>query len=403
MFYLALVLLTVMALLFVIWPFIIHTKTVSNDDREGENVEIYQKNIQQLTQQLHSKKINQAQFDSQKLELDRDLLNTVDVKRQHKFGVAPLWPISMMALLISVSGYGYYLFGASEKLDLKNGYDQSFESKEAMLAFLADYKVSVQDAPKDVSAWWFIARNYMTMGDYVEAESAYRRALLALQSFSEVNPEDSSDIMTKIAQASFYQTDTLTDDSYSFLEQAIKLDPSNTVALGLLGIGSFKNADNLSAVKYWRKAQQLSQSDADKKAIASGIENAITQYLTSGGSVENLEAIIGPQINVVVDIAPEVNSDAKVVFVVARPVGQKMPVAVRRIVVDSWPIEVRLSNDFAMAGQTLESFNELELVVRLSNSGSAMSQAGDWQAKPYAFEVINGRSDYSLLINEQLK
>lgn len=58
-----------------------------------------------------------------------------------------------------------------------------------------------------------------------------------------------------------------------------------------------------------------------------------------------------------------------------------MPLAIARIKVKDLPAEIELSEAMAMApGMSIATFPQLELVARVSASGQAIPQAGDWQS-----------------------
>ena len=157
----------------------------------------------------------------------------------------------MSLILVVVSAISYWELGANQQINLKQLSDERMQDRASLELFLTEYKSYLHKQDKDVSGWWLVARNYFTVGEFAQAEAAYREALAALQQFSEVNPEDHAEVLTKLAQSIFFQNDDFNDEVKSLLEQAISLNPNQTIALGLLGIGSFKTAVYLSAIKYW--------------------------------------------------------------------------------------------------------------------------------------------------------
>jgi cytochrome c-type biogenesis protein CcmH len=66
-------------------------------------------------------------------------------------------------------------------------------------------------------------------------------------------------------------------------------------------------------------------------------------------------------------------------FVIARPIGGGMPYAVVRRPAVGMPLTIRLDDAVSMnPAAPLSSAAEVEIVVRLSRSGTAMAHPGDW-------------------------
>ena len=77
-------------------------------------------------------------------------------------------------------------------------------------------------------------------------------------------------------------------------------------------------------------------------------------------------------------------------FVYARAVnGPRMPLAIIKHTVSDLPLKTRLTPDMAMMPQmSLNKFNNVEIVARISKSGNAMTQPGDLYGQS---EPINWR------------
>ena len=67
-------------------------------------------------------------------------------------------------------------------------------------------------------------------------------------------------------------------------------------------------------------------------------------------------------------------------FVIARPIGGGMPYAVVRRPAILMPISVQLDDLVSMSpDRKLSDADHFEVVVRISQTGNAMPEAGDWQ------------------------
>jgi len=70
-------------------------------------------------------------------------------------------------------------------------------------------------------------------------------------------------------------------------------------------------------------------------------------------------------------------------FVFARtPSGPPMPVAAERLPLGNWPTRVVLDDSKSMlAGRVISAQGELEIVARISASGTAQASPGDWEGR----------------------
>ena len=79
-----------------------------------------------------------------------------------------------------------------------------------------------------------------------------------------------------------------------------------------------------------------------------------------------------------------------------------MPLAARKLRAKDLPLEVTLTDkDALMAGQNLSSAQRVRVVARLSQSGSATPEAGDWEAVSEGFELTESARLISLHIDRQ--
>lgn len=97
-------------------------------------------------------------------------------------------------------------------------------------------------------------------------------------------------------------------------------------------------------------------------------------------------------------------SGGETLFVYARAwQGPKMPLAIQKLSASQLPLAVTLDESMAMApGMTIKSFPELELVARISKTGSPTAQTGDWQGSvgPVKLDALEGVQQ--IVISEQL-
>jgi len=168
------------------------------------------------------------------------------------------------------------------------------------------------------------------------------------------------------------------------VEKVLRAEPDNTMALGLAGIDAFGKKDYVSAIKYWEHTVKLTGQDSPgSQALIAGIERAATLYFAEGGTEASLAAArAGRQLSINVSLAEGVEARPdQIVFVYARTwQGAKMPLAIARVPVSELPKRVILTEAMAMTpAMSLGSVDNVEVVARISQDGTAAAKAGDWQ------------------------
>jgi cytochrome c-type biogenesis protein CcmH len=91
------------------------------------------------------------------------------------------------------------------------------------------------------------------------------------------------------------------------------------------------------------------------------------------------------------------------VFVaVIDPKGRPMPIAARKLTASALPITIRLSDrDSLVASRLLSSFQHVEVIARLSSSGSATPQAGDWEVHSGLLKRHSKTAELALEISQK--
>jgi cytochrome c-type biogenesis protein CcmH len=183
------------------------------------------------------------------------------------------------------------------------------------------------------------------------------------------------------------------------------LDPKNTIALGLLGMDAFIRKDYRDTIRYWQKSLDIMGAESSSsQAISAGIEKAKQAYVADGGKLEDLLAKSPYTIKLAVSLGarPKVTQD-QVVFVYARAwQGSPMPLAIARIKVKDLPTTIQLDETMAMSpASSLGTATDVEVIARVSPSGSAKAEVGDWLAKQGPVSMKSVPELIQLEINEQ--
>ena len=275
--------------------------------------------------------------------------------------------------------------------------------------------------PENLDTKVLLARTAMRVGRYDKAIEAYQSIL--------TQQPDAAQLLAEMAQAIFLKANNQAIPLVVTLaERALSIEPRTAMALSLLGIANFQGQRYNEAIQYWRQAirfypprspsirvfqQGIAQAQAHLSASGSTTSISSPEASASSGNPlsdnplpDNPPSDNPPSDNpsfdntasnkVAVDQAQTQTSELTLavsaadniplkpddtVFVYARAwQGAKLPLAIARLNASQLPITLTLDDTMSMArGMNLSSVKQVEVIARLSPSGSAKPQAGDWQ------------------------
>ena len=266
---------------------------------------------------------------------------------------------------------------------------------------LGELTAAVTDEPRDIEAWMQIGIIQKNLQQFSAAEGAWRRVLY-------LQPDEPFALVELAETLLFSSGQTaLPLESRQLIDHALSIQPDNQKALWLSGIDAFQQRDYTTALLRWRTLepllpqgsvleqvqQQIRRAEQAEIQMQSGLDDIHSALDLSGtpattttpatSTVRSADpAEAGPSIAVTIDLTDELKGGLngnEVLFVFARAIGgPPAPLAVQRLPVGQWPVELNLSDADAMApGLTLSSFEQVEVVARISTTGNAIAQPGD--------------------------
>lgn len=280
----------------------------------------------------------------------------------------------LLALLIPVIAFGLYnTLGRSGDLALALNPPQMPTLEEAV----TELEKELQANPDNAEGWYLLATTYVNQGRFDEGVEAFRRV-------AQILPEDApqfAGVQGQIAQALYFQAGgSMTPEVQAQIDRTLELDPDDMAALGLLGINAYETGDYRAAIEYWSHAMESARGEA-VQSLRAGIEQAQQQLAAAGEEVPELKAPAKTSISVSVTLSDELRAQVspdQAVFIYARPVGGRMPLAAVRRQVSDLPLDVVLDDSMAMMpGAELSSVDAVEVGARISASGQAIAQPGD--------------------------
>lgn len=287
------------------------------------------------------------------------LVAAVFLLRPLDYRVASLTGLTSLAI-VALAFANYYAIGSPNASSQKA---ETVPDINAMVQSLAD---RLAESPDDLEGWKMLGRSYINLGRFNEASDAFREAIRLEDG---QNAQTLVDLGESILAAS---GQTMTPEAISLFENALKVDASNPSALFWGGIASANRGDIDTAADRW----ELLLSTNPPGDIRQIIEQRVAEW-------RGLEAPQASGISVdiaVSDGVPDTVPATTPVYIIARdPANPSPPIAVTRRQLSELPATVVLTDRDAMIpGRTLSAFDSVEIVVRLSLSGTPTAASGDW-------------------------
>ena len=398
------VLLLLVASVFVLYPFIIGQSDGAESvtlSRKQANIRLFKEQQLQFQQQFDRAEIDQTEcqrlIDDAKQLLLRN--TTADTAEPSALTAQGLWLIPGIVLIMSaVTFFAYQQLGAEDDEYIQSLMNSGGDKPEALWTtdLIEAVEDRVQDRPDNVYYWVILAQSSIAKGDILAASNYFASAL-------KVEPLDTF-LLAQYAETLFLvDKSQFTERVAIALDRAFTADSSNETVLGLKGIQAFEERQFDLAVTYWEAARRgMDPASAAWQALQSGIDR-VNDVRGMQEESESQPSIMD-QVQLDVSLSPTIafSSDQLVFVAAVRETGSPMPLAARKLRAAEMPMTVVLSDkDALMAGQGLSSASRIRLIARLSVSGSATPQSGDWEAVSEAFDLSSQADAIKLNISRQ--
>jgi cytochrome c-type biogenesis protein CcmH len=411
LFWIASVLLIVMAAAFVLFPLWRHhlwQQSLGGSDRNAANLVIFDERLHELETELAEGVLDQAQFDALKTELERSLLSDVsdvDVEQRAQtpmtwFSASRLVPLLVLLAMVPASFIFYEMWGFRDDLHFRELVERHREAQgdpqQARDLIFAFGAVIERDA-ENGWAWYFMGRSLADLGQIEEAAMALGRAAPFIE-----NEEDRAVVLGQYAQLEYMVADRqITPQVQDIINRAQRLNPFEQSVLQLLSTDAWIREDYQSAITYWQQLLTLNPSPDDREFLQSAIAQARDMLAERGDTVEQIS---GPVLQIELALAPglELTPDTRV-FVSAQASDRPgPPLAATVLSVGQLPTTITLSAADAVGPDNLGSAEEVMVVATASLSGTANVQSGDYQGRILNVRHEGGKVELSLLIGDEV-
>ena len=365
------------------------------------SLSIHKEQLARLDQLRDSGELSDVEYQSFRLEEEKALLADAETDRSSRGQVSQMSWVWVPLFTLAIFGGAWLTYnkiGAYPAVQVKEQFAQLASdanlSTEQVSKTLNDYQQLLEKTPEDIEGWFRLARMQMDMEAYPEALLSLNKVLAQLR-LVEHEAEDESTILAYIGQVQ--ATLGASELSLAAFEESLSYFQNDT-ALGLAGRLSFDLGKNEKAIEYWTRLK-LNNLDADSQVIDEFIAEAKDRLLAQG-----IDYAVDEPIRIVVRVnlpaAWEGLSNDAALFVYARPIGGRMPLAVKRLAIRAQNVTVMLSDSDAMGPMAgISSQDVVEVTARVSLTGIANSQPGDWGTDAIEVTLDQVENKVELTIN----
>lgn len=392
--------LIVLAFAFMFWPLMPFSrkKEKAHAIQKQQNINIFHDRLQELEQEKNQGTLEQESFLTLKTELEKTLLHDaqdqdssaleqVQVSGKHWF-IAQTLGIAVVIISLGM----YFKIGRSDDLLLSQAMAGQTTEQQAgnnappsMEKSIALLESKLAEDPTNTEKILLLANSYAAVGQFDKSAGLYKK----MADTAEPNSEEQAGLKGAQAQSLFQASgEKMTSQIQGIIKQALAIDPFEPSSLMLQGIEAFSATNYKQAITFWDKAKQKAgemqvtrfinpaiQAAQQKLGIAPPQIAKKTESKNQDATASSASVTI--DLTLSKDLKSKVN-DEHVIFVFARPVGGRMPLAAERIKVKDLPIRIVLDDTkAAMPTAKISSVDTVEITARVSLSGQPMPQKGD--------------------------
>ncbi|MCK9387024.1 MAG: c-type cytochrome biogenesis protein CcmI [Sulfuritalea sp.] len=265
-FYLAAAALVVVALALLLRPWWSARRLASADSLPALNAVIHRDRLGELECDHDNGTLSDADLAEAREELQRQLLDDTaaievvvspSASRSGGIVLAVLLPLLAVAL--------YALLGSPKAvLPVTVQTQQATAEMDQLVVKLAK---KLEQNPENPEGWAMLARSYKSLGRWDDAERAFVR----------IGPDlnKNAEFLAELAETLVQKNGGFDDRSRALVQQALRLEPNNMLALFMGGGEAFEGGRHAEAAKLWeRLLPQLEPGSEDARMVEASIARA---------------------------------------------------------------------------------------------------------------------------------
>ena len=404
-FWLLMILMLLLAIGLLVLP-LLRTRQNASIAYKESNLKINEEKNKELELDLQEGRIDHDSYKLARDELDRELLVDIPAESQqtaalHYTARAKRHPA--LALIITVfvpmlSLLTYLELGmhsASEDSFIAEQQQSQKKEMPSVDEMTQTLEAKLEKEGGSVQEWTMLARAQKYLGKYELAAKAFAVAL-------ETDTDDAQLMLENAEMLALNNNQRFNAEARTLVLRAYELQPDNPNALWFAGVAEYQHKNYRQAIKHLTTLQPLAAGETDVlKSIASIVTQSREQLIAAGEEVAELAELLAvtgdsaetiaqtktsvssTSLNIKVDVSNEVRkrfkaNDAIFVYAKAKQ-GPRMPLAAQRLTLAELPADIVLDDGMAMVdGMNLSAFEQLVISARVTTSGSAIAQSGDY-------------------------
>ncbi|NOR71930.1 MAG: c-type cytochrome biogenesis protein CcmI [Methylomarinum sp.] len=355
----------------IIIPPLWKNRAIEAADSDQRNIKIAQDRANDLKRQLESGALTHAQYDEQYAELELTLGDDLDIEQNTVNNSSQgRWAVPVVLILLPLCSLLIYsLIGEPDALR-KEQLQQAQRAEKPPInvnAMVAGLAARLEKEPNNAEGWVMLGRSYKYLKKYPLAVDAFDKAYALLGE----NPE----VMLHYADAlAMANQGKLAGKATELIFKALEKQPNNETGLWLAGMAKAEIGSFAQAMQYWRKLETLLAPGSDSYRELQRLISAVQ------GQTTEVSKAVSINVQVSMDNSLKSISPADTVFIYAKALtGPPMPLAIVRKQVADLPMMVTLNDAMAMMpAMKLSNFKQVKVMARISKSGNAMQQKGDF-------------------------
>ncbi len=356
------------------------------ENQQSANRAALEEQLSEAQAEFEAGRIDEAAFKETEQELARRLLEEVKVESQSiaATGAPQSVLFAVLALFVVALSAGLYLDLGKPNLIAESAEPAAVETagefdpdaaKRRVLQLRQQLEINAQNAV----AWAELARLERRLGQTADATRSYQHAAMLA-----TNDSDKTELQLEMVETFALHAErngtAIPPMALVVVNEVLGRYPEHPRALWYGSMLAEQAGQRNVAIE--RVETLLSLNPPEQ------IRAALTQQLAGWKAAQDevkepSSSVSSREIAVSVDIPPGTdvgNTNSATLFVYARAAnGPKMPLAVRRYESPIFPLTLALNDSMAMVqGTQLGTYDELEVVARVSFTGDAIPQPGDW-------------------------
>ena len=399
----------------VVWVLLRQGPVVTSASQSQANVKVYREQILDLDREHANGHLSDSEWQQSRDELSVRLLQDTAVEDEpHVITQAQSWRTAVViALVFPISALALYIWlGAPEAINPMPPAAVSAEAAAEQAAppnldqIVENLASKLQADPNNLEGWVLLGRTHRSMGNLDAALSAFDRAL-------KLNADDEL-ILARAEVLAAKNQGRFDGEPWRVIREVLQRDPQNYAALLLAGSASYADNRYADALEFWQRARlRLSADHPDvpnlieamstvqaklknpaspsatpaaqgapsapaSGSAAAGTAPAAAVPSAAGGAASALN--VSGQVRLSAALKSQ-TSPTDVVFVYAVPAnGERMPLALLKTTVAQLPLKFTLDDSSAMLpDRKLSGASQVFVKARISKSGNAIPQPGDWE------------------------